>query len=253
MTNEIIDIHIQNNDTSALYNLILDVLERGTSTYIDKAVLFLLDAIHSDKMSLYESLPDICTKMQEPLIIVEKLNEELEQNSTLSFYAAYTLYLLQTSLDIDIPNFCKNFYNIINKENIITHRHKFFSFVKLILYNDNLPLKIVKTYIKKLCRIAVDIESYICLEILNLVYTLMKLHPMCFVMCNEEGYIECDADTVTYESFQPYLYELDILSSGIQPIRKMVNAIRNESYKSKEKYDRKALIEKETNVSIYDE
>lgn len=246
--------YIESNDISKLYNYVFEALESDKSVYIDKAVQFLLTTSFNEEMIFYESLPDILTKMQEPMIIIDRLNEVFCQNSKISFYAAYSLYLLMTNFDIDVPNFHKNFYELIQKDNVTTHRVKFLSFIKLILYTDDLSLKIVKAYIKTLCRIAVNIESYICIEILNLVFVLMKLHPMCFEMCNEAGYIldsdkvtEC-LDTISYDNFQTYLFELDILSSGIQPVRKIVNLIRNESYKKKEKYDRRLLIEQEINV-----
>lgn len=194
---------------------------------------------------LYKPLPDIFVFMKDPRILLPTVIFHFENYN--SFYISQSLFFLMKEYLVEYEHFYRKFYDLILKENI---DKEFLAFIKLILNEDKLTLSIIMAYIKKLCREAVNIESQKCLEILNLILVLMKLYPVTFQMVSEKGYK--GIEKMTFDEYEPYLFELDILSNGIYPIRKVVTKIRNEALKKNEKYDRLSLLEEDCGKRIED-
>ncbi|KAM0675272.1 Nucleolar complex protein 4 [Gurleya vavrai] len=238
---------IEQKNNELLLKTTFEVLKNNHDgvEYYDEAIIYLLQNKNAiDSEILFESLPELILYMQEPRETLDFVIKEIKLNSCCSFYAAQTLFFMLENCNVEYTNLYLDFYSLLTKKNIITHRTNFLQFIKIIFEDQNISLHCCKAYIKRLSRIALEIDSSIAIEILNLIFVLMKLHPICFEMCNEIGFLDNNDDMqVSFHSFQTYLYEFDILASGIQPIRKIINSIRNESYKKKETYDRKALLE----------
>lgn len=180
-------------------------------------------------LEISKKLPDLYIHMSDPRLIFLLLVKHLENGELVSYYIGIGLFYLITRYNVEYDDFYLAFYNIINVQIVEEFKTKFLSFIKIILVHETVSLHIIKSYIKKLARISLNVSTMDSICILELIFYLMKKHPSCRNMLFATSHNDkIQSTSIDFHNFQPYLYEFDVLEQGIKQIRQLVMQMRNE-------------------------
>ncbi|TBU07622.1 hypothetical protein CWI36_0249p0010 [Hamiltosporidium magnivora] len=210
------------------------------------------DSNTTQRIDLYKILNSLFLLVNDPTIFLEIIKKDFVSNNDSSLYAAMSLYFLMSTYNINYSEFYKLFYQIISPTTIKKDIETVLCFVKTILSTSIPTLKCVQAYIKKLCSLCLLLPTSDTISILHTVYVIMRIHPITLKMCLSESIdnklLYCL--DISFDTFQPYLFEFDILYFSIPPVKKIISIIRNECRKKTKKYEIEFLLNEKCPYSI---
>ena len=138
---------------------------------------------------------------------------------------------MKKEFGFEFDEFFKNLMFCMNPVTIGHRIEKRLMLLMMVLEDKSSTLTTVKAVIKKLCSISLLVGSSDCHKILWTVLWIMRLHPMAYSMARAESFVkELEwTSRITFDEFQPYLFELDILSESVKGITNVIRQIKDEA------------------------
>ncbi|AFM98177.1 hypothetical protein EHEL_041270 [Encephalitozoon hellem ATCC 50504] len=199
---------------------------------LDEMLMESLDKTsYEEHRELVEMLPDLISCMRDPRNIVPAIEKYFDPKCDFSIDAAKVMFVMKRDFGFEFDGFLSTLFDCVSPKNIEKDIERKLLFILMVLGDNSVPLAVAKAFIKKLCSISLQMKSSHCHKILWAVLWIMRFHPMAYIMAREDGFrkdLEW-AESITMDKFQPYLFELDILSESLEGIKKIVNLIRREA------------------------
>lgn len=216
--------------------------ERHEISYYDENTMLhrIRELDSSESVKFYAEFVENFHRINDPRIYLPFVTNHFKIFN--SPHISQSLFLIMSNYDVEFDNFHSGLFEILTDENIENYGVDFLSFLKAVLIEGKISLKVIKAFIKKLARVALDVSSQRAYEILNFIFSIMKYYPVCFDMvhgasCTGKG------TEITMGCFEPYLYEFDILEAGILPTKNLVQRIRKYRYGEKNRIDPRTYLE----------
>ncbi|ADM11421.1 uncharacterized protein Eint_041320 [Encephalitozoon intestinalis ATCC 50506] len=190
---------------------------------------------HKDHKRLMEMLLDLMSCMRDPRNIYPAVEKYFSPECNFSMDAAKVIFVMKRDFGFEFDGFLSTLLDCIRPENIENDTERRLFFILMVLDNGSVPLVVTKAFVKKLCNVSLQVKSSCCHKILWGVLWIMRFHPMAYAMAKRESF-EKDLEwnvSVTINQFQPYLFELDILSESLKGIQKVVSLIKREAMDAK--------------------
>ncbi|UYI27516.1 hypothetical protein J0A71_06g13870 [Encephalitozoon cuniculi] len=184
---------------------------------------------------LVEMLPDLVSYMRDPRNIYSSIERYFRPECHFSVDVAKVVFVIKRDFGLEFDGFLSNLFDCISPDNIEHNIERKLFFILMALGDSSVSLLTAKAFIKKLCSISLQMRSSCCHKILWTVLWIMRLHPMAYAMARRESFRKDLEWTVSIEinRFQPYLFELDILSKSLEGIRKVTGLIKREAMDAK--------------------
>ncbi|AFN82899.1 hypothetical protein EROM_041330 [Encephalitozoon romaleae SJ-2008] len=188
-----------------------------------------------DHKRFVEMLPDLVSCMRDPRNIFPAIERYFNPECDFSIDVAKVVFVMKRDFGFEFDGFHSTLFDCITSRNIEEDIEKKLLFILMTLEDGSTPLAVAKAFIKKLCNISLQVKSSHCHKILWTILWIMRFHPMTYVMARKESFrkdLEW-AVSIEMDSFQPYLFELDILGESLEGIKKIVNLIKREAVHAK--------------------
>ncbi|KAH9411563.1 hypothetical protein HK407_04g06670 [Ordospora pajunii] len=176
-------------------------------------------------------LPDLVFCMRDPRNIYPSIERYFVPGFLFCFDVAELVFLMKKDFGYEFEGFFRNLLCCMNPMTMGHHIEKRLMLVMLVIEDKSSTLATVKAIIKKLCSISLLMRSADCHKILWTVLWIMRLHPMTYSMARAESFVkELEwTSSIIFNEFQPYLFELDILSESVKGIRNVIRQIKDEA------------------------
>lgn len=176
-------------------------------------------------------LSDLVSYMRDPRNIYSSIQTYFGPECAFSMEVAKVVCIMRRSFNFEFDDFFCNLFNCLIPTSIEKDPERTLFFVLTVFEDKNIPLRVVRPFVKKLCNISLQMSSAHCQKTLWTVLWIMRLHPMAYAMARRESFnrqLEWST-SITMDEFQPYLFELDVLGESLSGIRRIVGAIKSEA------------------------
>ncbi|KAF7684005.1 Nucleolar complex protein 4 [Astathelohania contejeani] len=190
---------------------------------LDHAVSSIIPIIPDNlKKPFYKLMPSLLVAIKEPRLLYTHLIKET------GIHVCECLFHLSKEFNVEVPNLHNKILMALNAELLEEEGRYTLTFLINTMNDRSLCMEIIQRIIKRLCELALEVSSQSALDILHTVLIIMQIHPTCFKMAQPISYKEPRSDL---SFFQPYLFELDILYSSLDPLKNIIKRIRSASKK----------------------
>lgn len=123
----------------------------------------------------------------QPEVLLEFLTDAVAVGGTTAILALSGLYYLIQKRNVDYPGFYTKLYALLDHDILHSrHRSRFFRLLDTCLASPLLPSKLVASFIKRLCRLALYAPPAATAVVVPWVYNLLQRHRACTTMIERE-------------------------------------------------------------------
>lgn len=149
-----------------------------------------------------------------------------EGDEVVPILALNSLWELMKLHNLEYPDFYTKLYSLLTPNILYTkYRLRFFRLVDLFLSSTHLSANLVASFIKKLARLALVASAPGVVIVIPFIYNLLKRHPTCMVMLQNEtplteyqdNYDNNEKDPLKTKALSSSLWELETLMSHYHP------------------------------------
>ncbi|EPY42889.1 U3 small nucleolar RNA-associated protein 19 [Angomonas deanei] len=125
----------------------------------------------------------VLTNLTTPLVVADYLTGCFNSGGLISILALHGLFILMLDHGLEYPQYYEQLYSLITADTFSSrHRYDLFRLLHLSLTSLRIPVYIVASVIKKVCRVALLSPAPVLYFVLPFVRKLLQSHPNCLAL-----------------------------------------------------------------------
>ena len=122
-----------------------------------------------------------------PELLADFMSSCYDTGGAMSLLALSGVFYLIEERNLDYPSFYPKLYSLLDRDILHSkHRSRFFRLLDTFLASTHLPAALVASFIKRLCRLALNAPPGAIVFVTPWIYNLLKRHPSCTFMIHRE-------------------------------------------------------------------
>lgn len=143
----------------------------------------------------------------QPLLLSDFLTDACNEGNANTLLALQSLFILMQQHGLEYPRFYPRLYTLLNTVTASAkYRDRFFTLLDLFLSSPALPVYLVASFMKRLCRVALTAPLGYAFFAIPAVYNLCKRHPSVLVLLHRARDTKSLTDTSTVGSNNIHLW-----------------------------------------------
>lgn len=179
----------------------------------------------------------VIPNLSDPTALMDFLVDAYNSGGMLSILALNGLFTLIIGHNLDYPLFYHKLYALIDQNILhVKYRSRFFRLVDTFLSSSMLPSKMIASFIKRICHLALWAPPSGVLITLPLVFNLLRKHPLCIQMIHNNSsepkdtiFLVNELDPSHTNAIDSSLWELQMLKKHYCPQISKLASIFEES------------------------
>jgi len=163
----------------------------------------------ADVRELLLTLVDSVMLLDEPSMCLHEFVQIMDMKDAVSVLSVLAIMVIVTEYSGDVPDFFAKFYALLLPHIFETEEDRMVLLCTRVLSAEGMSLQCVRSFVKRLCWVAIRVNTVCCARILCIVSQTLCKHKKAAVLYKDREETKNKAE---YTAFQPYLYELDVLS-----------------------------------------
>ncbi|KAH6898424.1 CBF/Mak21 family-domain-containing protein [Thelonectria olida] len=195
-----------------------------------------------------------------PELLSDFLTSSYDAGGSMSLLALSGVFYLMQERNLDYPSFYHKLYSLLDRDILHSrYRSRFFRLLDTFLGSTHLPAALVASFIKRLCRLALNAPPSAIVFVTPWIYNLLKRHPSCTFMIHretkdaeiqkhirdhgaEDPFLPDERDPMETEAIDSCLWELVQLQSHYHPNVATISKIISEQF-TKQSYNMEDFLD----------
>jgi U3 small nucleolar RNA-associated protein 19 len=224
------------------------------------ALMTLIDDKDQRKQLLDVISTVIAPWFSKPELLSDFLTNSYDAGGSMSLLALSGVFYLMEERNLDYPSFYHKLYSLLDRDILHSrYRSRFFRLLDTFLGSTHLPAALVASFIKRLCRLALNAPPSAIVFVTPWIYNLLKRHPSCTFMIHretkdaeiqrhirdhgaEDPFLPDERDPMATEAIDSCLWELVQLQSHYHPNVATISKIISEQF-TKQSYNMEDFLD----------
>jgi len=161
-----------------------------------------------DAVILLRQLVEAVPYMETPSICLDGFVKLAGLKDKSSVYSMLAIILIVSEFEGDVPDFFEKLHDLLRPALFEECEDEMIVLCDKSLRSELLSLNTVRSMVKRLCWIAVRVNTVCCARVLSIVSKTLLRHKQAVVLYKDRKNTE---NTAEFGTYQPYLFELDAL------------------------------------------